>query len=131
MNSQETSDRSIAMAARILKETEGEEEAVDRLFRLAFARAPTTEETKATVDHWRQMTAVQSAIDPQPFVPPKEVVREAIDENTGKPFTFTEKLFAYEDYVPDLGPHETDPRTRGLADVCLVVMNSNEFIYVY
>jgi hypothetical protein len=60
-----------------------------------------------------------------------EVVREAIDENTGKPFQFTEKLFAYGDYVPDLSPSDVDARTRALADICLVVINSNEFIYVY
>ena len=49
----------------------------------------------------------------------------------GETFTFTETLFEYEDYVPDLQPHQVDARTRALADVCLAVLNSNEFVYLY
>jgi hypothetical protein len=30
-----------------------------------------------------------------------------------------------------LQPHEVDAATRGLADVCLALLNSNEFMYVY
>ena len=37
---------------------------------------------------------------------------------------------AYLDYQPDLQPHEVDARTRGLAQVCLVLFNSNEFAYL-
>ena len=62
---------------------------------------------------------------------PTEVVREANEENTGEIFTFTEKLFVYEDYVPDPQPHEFNAKTRALADVCLALLNSNEFLYVY
>ena len=46
-------------------------------------------------------------------------------------FTFTETLFEYHDYVPDLQPHQVDARTRGLAQLCLVLFNANEFLYVY
>ncbi|MCG8650804.1 MAG: hypothetical protein MI861_13280 [Pirellulales bacterium] len=77
------------------------------------------------------MTKIQSGIQPEPAAPPSEVMREAIDENTGKPFTFTEQLFAYRDYVADLQPYQVDAKTRGLADVCLMILNSNEFIYLY
>ena len=35
------------------------------------------------------------------------------------------------DFVPDLQPADVDARTRALADVCLVLFNSNEFAYVY
>ena len=77
------------------------------------------------------MTKVQANLEPRPRHPPTEVVREAIDENTGEPFSFTEKLFVYEDYQSDLQPHQVDARTRALADLCLALLNSNEFIYVY
>ncbi len=131
MNSQESNDRALAFAARALNEVDGDDAVVDRLFELAFGRKPSVDERADTVSHWRQMTKVQSHWKPTPNQPPLEVVREAIDENTGKPFKFTEKLVAYEDYLPDLGPHQVDARTRGLADVCLVLLNSNEFIYLY
>jgi hypothetical protein len=43
----------------------------------------------------------------------------------------TERLFGFADYVSDPGLGDVDATTRALADVCLVVFNSNEFIYVY
>jgi hypothetical protein len=59
------------------------------------------------------------------------VTRSAVDELTGKSFEFTERLFGFDDYVPDPGMGDVDATTRALAEVCLVVFNSNEFIYVY
>ena len=63
--------------------------------------------------------------------PPREIVREAIEENTGEKFTFVERLYALDDFEPDLQPSAVSLQTRSLADVCLVLMNSNEFVYVY
>ena len=60
-----------------------------------------------------------------------EISREAVEENTGEKFTFAERLNIAGDFVPDLQPADVDARTRGLAEVCLVLMNANEFIYVY
>jgi hypothetical protein len=58
------------------------------------------------------------------------VRRDAVEENTGEKFSFNEKLHAYAEFVPDLQPADVDARTRALADVCLVLLNSNEFAYV-
>jgi hypothetical protein len=63
--------------------------------------------------------------------PPLTVERQAVEENTGEKFSFTENLYAYEDFVPDLQPQDVDAITRALADICLVVFNSNEFAYLY
>jgi hypothetical protein len=63
--------------------------------------------------------------------PPREVRRYALEENTGERFSFTEKLHACVDFVPDLQPTDVDARTRALADVCLVIFNTNDFAYVY
>jgi hypothetical protein len=68
-----------------------------------------------------------------PFAPqqaPTEVERRAIDENSGEAFSFSEKLEVYENYEPDRKPWDVDAPTRGLAEVCLVLFNSNEFLYV-
>ena len=51
-------------------------------------------------------------------------------EKTGEPYDFWEVLPAFESYQPDLHRSETDARTRGLAHVCLVLFNSNEFAYL-
>ena len=57
--------------------------------------------------------------------------RVAVEENTGEKFTFVEPLEAYADFVPDLQAADVSPEVRGLAEVCLVLLNSNEFAYVY
>lgn len=132
-NSEESMDRSLAFANRVLHECQGEpeEKAVTRAFELAFGRAPGSEEIGLALAHWTAMVKEQEKITWQPRSYPAEVVREANEENTGEVFAFTERLFTFEDYVHDLQPHEVDARTRAFADFCLVLFNSNEFAYVY
>ena len=51
---------------------------------------------------------------------------------TGVAFTWDETLDVYESgYVPDLKPADVEPETRALAELCLVLLNANEFVYVY
>ena len=130
-NSAESADRALAMATRILEESDTSRDAVGLAFRLAFGRQANRKETTAALAHWKAATAEQNKLTSQPRVYPTEVTRRANEENTGEEFSFTETLFEYEDYVPDLEPHQVDARTRGLADLCLVLLNANEFIYVY
>ncbi|MEX2580063.1 MAG: PSD1 and planctomycete cytochrome C domain-containing protein [Verrucomicrobiales bacterium] len=132
-NSEESMDRALAFADRVLRETEdrSDEAAVERAYELAYGRTPTADEIAAALEHWDEMTEVQANIDWQPREYPTEVKREANDENTGEIFAFSETLFTFEDYEHDLQPHEVDARTRAFADVCLGFLNSNEFVYVY
>ena len=113
LNSDETSDRALAFANRVLSETETDQAAVQRVFQLAYGRAPELTELSEALAYWRQMSDIQSKIEYQPPELPTMVIRQAVDENTGKPFKFTERLFVYDDYVPDLGPHQVDAHTRG------------------
>jgi len=126
-------DRALALAARVLKESEGQPDqvAVIRVFRLAYGRDPGEEELAETLAHWKEMETVQAGIKFLPREIPTEVAREANEENTGQTFTFTERLFEFEDYEPDLQPSDVDARARGFADLCLVLLNSNEFAYIY
>ncbi|MCB1225434.1 MAG: PSD1 domain-containing protein [Verrucomicrobiales bacterium] len=129
-NSQTSAQRALALAHRVLQETRSDATALDRLYQLAYSRSPTSQEKSALLSHWRAMTAIQQTLTPTRHVYPTEVVRNAVEENTGEKFSFTETLFAYRDFVPDLQPADTDARTRGLAEVALVLLNSNEFVYV-
>ena len=130
-NSEESADRALAFAARVLKETKGEGEAVRRAFRLAFGRVPNKAEADDALQLWKETTQEQAKRNPKPRTYPTEVIRSANEENTGQTFTFVEKLFEYQDYQPDLQPHQVDARTRGFADLCLALLNANEFLYVY
>ncbi|MDP6893451.1 MAG: PSD1 and planctomycete cytochrome C domain-containing protein [Verrucomicrobiota bacterium] len=130
-NSEESADRALAFSARILKETKNDMEAVRRAFRLAFGRVPDNSEVDAALQLWKVASKEQAERNPMPRTYPTEILRTANEENTGQTFTFREKLFEYRDYQPDLQPHQVDARTRGLADLCLALLNANEFLYVY
>jgi hypothetical protein len=53
-----------------------------------------------------------------------------VEELTGEMVYWDEDLSVLKEYERDLMPWEVDGPTRALADVCLVLMNSNEFLYV-
>ena len=130
-NGRASYDRALALAHRAVKEATSDDAALTRCFQLAYGRAPRAEELQACLAHWRAMEAKQKSVTMEAPKPPLEVKREAVEENTGEKFTFTEKLEAYAEFVPDLQPAAVDARTRALADVCLVLFNANEFSYVY
>lgn len=129
-NGQASYDRALALANRVLNQ-EKSGDPVGRLFALVYGRAPAPEERQACAQHWQSMTPRQSAATFTPRQPPLEVVRDAVEENTGEKFSFKEKLHGYESFVPDLQPGDVNASTQALADVCLVLLNSNEFVYLY
>jgi hypothetical protein len=130
-NSEATLDRALALAARVQREASTREAALTRAFQLVYGRAPNSQETKACLGHWDAMTAKHRNLNFPRSALPREVVREAVEENTGEKFTFTEPLEFAADFVSDLKLADASPETRGLAEVCLVLLNANEFAYVY
>jgi len=130
-NSEISFDRALAMAARLQRATDSPEAAVALAFELAYGRPATEWEVSACRDHWQAMTARHQQLDFPPPEYPREVVREAVEENTGERFTFVEPLEVYADFQPDRKPSDASPEWRGLAEVCLVLLNANEFVYVY
>ena len=130
-NGQSTRSRALALANRAIKETKGDDEAITRLFTLAFSRSPSAAELANCREHWATMISVAADIKPAAIRPPLVVRRDAVEENTGEKFSFDEKLYANAEFVPDLQPADVDARTRALAEICLVLLNSNEFSYVY
>jgi uncharacterized protein DUF1553 len=130
-NGQATYGRAVALAALALKDAHDENAAVQAIYRRAFGRSATAEETQAAVNHWRRMTARHEKLSFTKADRPREVVRETVEENTGTKFTFAEPLDAYADFKSDLEFADVDARTRGLAELCLAIFNSNEFAFVY
>ena len=122
--------RALALAARAIKETSSDADALARCFALAYSRAPSAAELAACLAHWKNITALIANDTPTTPAPPREIRREAVEENTGEKFSFTETLHANADFVPDLRPADVPLRTRALADVCLALFNANEFSYV-
>lgn len=141
-NSQSSQARSLALAVKALRESQQaddvEEAAVQRCFLLVLGRPAENEELAQCLQHWQaieQVIAPESDAPPQATSraqgPPKTVRREAVEENTGERFSFDERLYAYEDFVPDVRASDVSVRVRALADVCLALFNCNEFVFVY
>lgn len=130
-NGQSTHARALALANRATKDAQTDEQAIARCFALVCSRQPRQDELQTCLTHWRDIEALLSKSTTVAPKPPLEVRRDAVEENTGEKFSFTEKLHAYADFVPDLQLADCDAHTRALADVCLALFNSNEFVYVY
>jgi mono/diheme cytochrome c family protein len=130
-NAQASYDRAIAFAAAVLRSHQEDEAAVRAIYHRAFGRPATSRESARAIAHWHAMTERHKKMTPSEQSWPSKVLREAVEENTGIKFTFVEQLDEYADFVPDVQAADVDVRTRGLAELCLVIFNSNEFVYVY
>lgn len=131
MNSDVMTDRSIAFALRLQSETDSAEGQIARAIELAFGRAASDKEVRSLSGYLQQMNAYHRRVQPQEVEYPKFVTRSLVEEFTGQPFEFIEKLNVYNNYTPDAKPWTVDADTRALADVCLLLLNSNEFLFVY
>ena len=131
MNSELMNDRAIAFALRLQNEAMSLDDQVDRAFELAYARTPTKEVRDRMVNYVQQMHAYHKGVHPQPPHYPTKIRRSLVEEFSGKPFEYTEILPVFEDYVPDKKAIDVDADTRALADLCLMLFNSNEYIYIY
>lgn len=130
-NGQNTHTRALTLAALALQETDNDHDAVKHCFQLALAREPSPQELKEFLAHWRETEkTLTEKVAPRP-VPPLSIVREAVEENTGERFRFSEPLYSNADFIADLQPADVDRHTRALSDLCLVILNSNEFVYIY
>ncbi len=130
-NSQNSYDRALAMAHRVERESASEADQIERAFKLAWGRAPTVEEYQEAVGYLKKAVVYHRKNSPQVQTYATEVTRRMFEEMTGEAFEFVERLDVYEDYVPDLKSWDVQAETRALADLCLVLFNSNEFVYVY
>lgn len=142
MNSRFTYQRAVGLALRVIKEAglneeklgdldvEEKHEIVQRAGHIAYGRRLEMWESQALLDHWDAMTAIHTENDFPKFKYPLEVTREAAEENTGEKFSFTEPLEFYREFQPDPDMADVAVGVRGLAEVGLVLMNSNEFLFL-
>jgi hypothetical protein len=130
-NSGNVHARALALADQVSKGNRDPAEAIRSVYGRLFGRQATDQEIERCLAHWKRIESMLPADAPPHEPPPREIVREAVEENTGEKFTFIETLHAVEDFEPDLQPADVTRQTWALADVCLVLMNSNEFVYVY
>jgi mono/diheme cytochrome c family protein len=131
LNSRASHDRALALARRLEREAELPSGRIDRAFRLIFGRPPTDIERERSLAHVTAQTERHRRQTPVAAPPPKEIERSLVEEQTGTKIRWRERLDVFEDFLADLKPWDVGPETRALADLCLVLLNANEFVYVY
>lgn len=130
-NSDVMVDRSIGLALRVQEIESNPTEQIKQAFSRVLGRIPSADEQSALLDYYIEMLGYHAETQPTAVTYPTEVTRSLVEEFTGKPFEYIEKLPVFEDYVPDPKPATVGETTRAMADVCLLLFNSNEFAYVY
>ncbi|NNJ27876.1 PSD1 and planctomycete cytochrome C domain-containing protein [Alienimonas chondri] len=130
LNGVTANDRAAALAARIESEGLQGEAAIDRAFRLTLNRPASDEERSALTAYLQDAAAVHAEVEVDPPTYPERITRSLVEEFSGEPFEYTEILPTFENYERDLKPEDLAPPARALADVCLLLLNSNEFAYV-
>ncbi|GAB4156822.1 MAG: PSD1 and planctomycete cytochrome C domain-containing protein [Planctomycetaceae bacterium] len=131
MNSDRMTKRSLAFALRLQKECKTVPAQIERAFRLAFGRSATAREQAILQRYRNKMVAYHRTKQPKPETFPLKITRSVVEEMSGLAFDYTELLDGYKNYVPDPDPAKQSAETRALADVCQVLLNTNEFLYVY
>lgn len=131
LNSDVTSDRSIALATRVQKLSDDSQRQINAAFRLLLGRRATKQETESLTAYIKEMTEYHTQSPAIKVAYPTEITRSLVEEFTGKPFEYTEWLPVFENYESDLKPSDVDAATRAIADMCLLLINTNEFVYVY
>ncbi len=131
MNSDLMTDRSIAFALRLGREAASLDNQVARAFQLALCREPQPYEVDRLREYVAEMQTYHRDVQPTAVTYPTRITRSLVEEFTGMPFEYEEILPVFEDYVADAKPADVSPETRALADLCLLLFNSNEFLFVY
>ncbi|MEM0968630.1 MAG: hypothetical protein AAGJ31_04715, partial [Verrucomicrobiota bacterium] len=116
---------------RVSEERSDVKSQVERIFELAFGRLPDQEERERLVSYATEMRSYHAQEEAAPVSYPTTIERSLVEEFTGEPFDYEEILPVFEDYVPDAKASDVSAEVRALADVCLLVFNANEFMYLY
>ncbi|MEM9828581.1 MAG: DUF1549 and DUF1553 domain-containing protein, partial [Planctomycetota bacterium] len=130
LNSEFVGDRSIAIAAAISQSPQEKAEPIDALFRRILQREPSPRERERLERYRSDMVDYHRATPVPKSTYPTEITRSLVEEFSGKPFEYREILPRFEAYEPDLKAWQVDAEIRALADVAILLWNTNEWMYV-
>ena len=134
LNSPIIRSRALAFAARLERERPNDlTKQIKLAFQLAYQRLPNNNELKLCLKNLEVFKKQHQINIQEKVTMPKYVVRQMVEEMTGLAFWWVEDLDVYAggNYVPDLKPWDVGHGTLAMGDLCLVLFNSNEFVYVY
>ena len=129
-NSKFANDTALAFAVRLGKMADTPAAQIDEAYRLSFGRLPAADERNLLLKHYARIAEQERRTPPPEMHPRKPRVRGLVSELTGQKFDLEEETepVAYEENIQ---PAQVPPETRAMAQVLLVLFNSNEFLYVF
>ena len=131
LNSDLMTDRAIAFALRLKEKGSDVKSQIGDAFKLALGRSADDVELKRLSEYVTKMTSYHDGVTPKAPEYPAQITRSLVEEFSGEPFEYEEILPYFENYQPDRKASDVDAGTRALADLCLLLFNSNEFVYLY
>lgn len=131
LNGEVLTQRSLALALRLERERKDLAGRLGRAYELAFNRAPTPVERETLTGHYHRMVVYHGQHQPDPVAYPTRLTRSLVEELSGDAFEYEELLHAYKDYTHDPQAAEVSAETRALADLALLLFNTNEYLFVY
>ncbi|GAF76122.1 unnamed protein product, partial [marine sediment metagenome] len=129
LNSEFVQHRSLTFAAKLQKNLPTLEKRLAAAVAQAYGRPATADEMALCHKHFEESLDRHRKEVLKPVALPTHVKRGMIEEFTGEMVYWDEQL-PLEDYQRDTMPWDVAPNVRALADVCLVLLNSNEFLHV-
>jgi hypothetical protein len=130
LNSEFAQHRALAMAASLRNSADPLDDQIALAFRRTYGRAPTADELRKSAAHVNAMLEHHRKHHPEPAPLPQKIARHMVEEMTGEDVRWDEELNGMKDYQRGLMPWDADAETRALAELSLVLLNSNEFLYV-
>jgi hypothetical protein len=129
-NSEVSYELALALAQRAAKDAADRDSRVARMYALALQRQPSAKERAIVRDHIAHMEAFHRDNPPAPRKKREPLVRSITSELTGENFRFEEPAPPWQ-VEESTHASELPADVRALADLALVLFNSNEFVYVY
>ncbi len=131
LNSDQITDRSVAFAKLLKDRSNDPNKQINEAFELTFGRSADNAEVESLTKYLSEMIEYHQSSEPKRPEYPTEITRSLVEEFSGEAFEYQEILPSFENYQPDLKAADVDAETRALADLCILLFNSNEFAYVY
>ena len=129
-NSKFANDTALAFAVRLGKVADTPGGQIDQAYRLIAGRSPSGEQRNLLLKHYTRMLEQERKITPPETHRPIVKVRSLVHELTGQKFDLEEEADPGQ-YEENIQPAQVAPETRAMAQVLLVLFNSNEFLYVF
>ena len=130
LNSQFMTGRAVALADQLMRKSASTTEVIQKAFQQILARNAVDAEISQLETFFEAAVRSHGVADFEHPVYPTEITRSLVEEISGLPFEYCEILPKFSEYEADRKVKDLSLEGRALADVCLLLMNTNEFLFV-